>query len=822
MTLDPKDLDELKKLSTELGMNFTDIVDQLNKGTISLEQFKTYMTGLRAQAKIYNTELDYTVSSYAQILNQLGKQNQGLKLANSSISSLSDIARKVLNSQQGLADLSVKELNSLRNKVEIKISDLRLALEIAKATKANQEEINNINDALTRSTNIHGSLLQFIDRETIRIEKQNEILGLTGNTVKGLSALFDKLGLGGLGNVLGLDDALKNAQEKARELSFDMTEAGKIKLSSEVNQLTQRLQESEDKVREYNALWATGKINQDEFNKLLDEEDSRQKEINKQIDEKNKRLNQANNGISLFGAKLTILKGSIKDIGVSLISNLKDPLVLLGMMGLGFKNILDSALRLNKESVEFSRMTGQNVNYSDSLNMSLTTTTDYLKTINALSKEFGINAQAAFSPETLREATEMVELMGMTAQQAGTFASFAKMSGKDMKTTNENIVNQTGNFIKNNRLAINQRQIFEEVSKVSKATAVSLGGNAERIAAAALEAKKLGMTLDQVDKIASSLLDFESSIAAELEAELLTGQQLNLEQARYFALTNDINGLTKEIQNNQEVLNAFSSGNRIQQESIAKALGMSREELANSVYEAQLIKGLTEEQAAKAADVNLEDMKRLDIQKQINNSIDKMSEALAIPLSMFADLLSNSWALYGIMGMIGVILTTQLVKGMVDFGMSILKAIPGLSTMLGLETGIASAKMSALAAGTLGIGVAIALAAAIAGIAALKSSINSASTPRLAKGGIITEEINNATIGEAGPEAVIPLNSPKAKEYLGGNTSSPSMDLTPLLEAINRLEAAINSRPIMVETKIELDGQQIAYNQSTGTNSFKS
>ena len=35
--------------------------------------------------------------------------------------------------------------------------------------------------------------------------------------------------------------------------------------------------------------------------------------------------------------------------------------------------------------------------------------------------------------------------------------------------------------------------------------------------------------------------------------------------------------------------------------------------------------------------------------------------------------------------------------------------------------------------------------------------------PKLAKGGIITDEINNATIGEAGAEAVVPLNEFYAK-----------------------------------------------------------
>ena len=40
------------------------------------------------------------------------------------------------------------------------------------------------------------------------------------------------------------------------------------------------------------------------------------------------------------------------------------------------------------------------------------------------------------------------------------------------------------------------------------------------------------MELEQVAKAGDALLNFEQSINAELEAELLTGKQLNLERAR--------------------------------------------------------------------------------------------------------------------------------------------------------------------------------------------------------------------------------------------------------------------------------------------------
>ena len=55
------------------------------------------------------------------------------------------------------------------------------------------------------------------------------------------------------------------------------------------------------------------------------------------------------------------------------------------------------------------------------------------------------------------------------------------------------------------------------------------------------------MELEDVASAGKSLLNFEQSIEAELQAELLTGRQLNLERARLAALTGDYVTLTEEI-----------------------------------------------------------------------------------------------------------------------------------------------------------------------------------------------------------------------------------------------------------------------------------
>jgi hypothetical protein len=97
---------------------------------------------------------------------------------------------------------------------------------------------------------------------------------------------------------------------------------------------------------------------------------------------------------------------------------------------------------------------------------------------------------------------------------------------------------------------------------------------AEALAKAAFKAKEFGINLDQADKISEGLLDFESSITNQLSAELITGKELNMEKARLLALNGDIAGASAEILRQVGGTAEFSRMNRIQQEAIAKAVGL--------------------------------------------------------------------------------------------------------------------------------------------------------------------------------------------------------------------------------------------------------
>lgn len=203
---------------------------------------------------------------------------------------------------------------------------------------------------------------------------------------------------------------------------------------------------------------------------------------------------------------------------------------------------------------------------------------DLNKAFGELSSQTGLIAD--FGGETLVSQATLTKQLGMSAEQAGKLSLLSRIQGKNTESVLSNTVKTVGAISKQNGVALNAKNILNDVSNASAAIQVSLGKNPVAIAEAASQAKIFGANLATVDNIASGLLNFEESISKELEAELLIGKDINLEKARQMALNNDLAGLSKELADNEEIIQAFSTGNRIQQEAAAAAIGLSREQLA--------------------------------------------------------------------------------------------------------------------------------------------------------------------------------------------------------------------------------------------------
>lgn len=308
--------------------------------------------------------------------------------------------------------------------------------------------------------------------------------------------------------------------------------------------------------------------------------------------------------------------------------------------------IVGEYLKFNKAQVDGQRLTGQSMKAIEGFNTSIASTKDVLELSNSLTKELGMNANNIFKPKVLQGAAEMQKLLGLSAHEAGKLAILSQKTGKPVKEVAENIVNQVGAFNKANKQAISQGVIMRDIGEASKSITLSLGSNPTLIADAASEARRLGVSLNELDKIAGSLLNFESSIEAELEAQLLTGNRMNLSKARELALNNDLAGVGRELFKNAGDVAKFGNMNRIQQEAQAKALGLSRDQMAKIAYQQGIANKMTKEQAAAAAGVELADMERIAATENFQQAISKLAGAFAPLINVVADIMSTKLAPY--------------------------------------------------------------------------------------------------------------------------------------------------------------------------------
>ena len=203
-----------------------------------------------------------------------------------------------------------------------------------------------------------------------------------------------------------------------------------------------------------------------------------------------------------------------------------------------------------------------------------------------------LGTSATLSNETAANFSTLQTKLGLSVEQATEFTKLNIASGKDSREQTQNLIGQVQVLNAQNDSAIKYQDVLKDITGASKATLLSIQGQGKSLAQAAFEARKMGMSLNQMEGIAGSLLEFESSIAAELEAELLTGKELNLEKARQAALDGDMATLSAEIAKNVGSAEEFGKMNRLQQEAVAKALGMQREDLAKALVEQEALKNM--------------------------------------------------------------------------------------------------------------------------------------------------------------------------------------------------------------------------------------
>lgn len=420
-------------------------------------------------------------------------------------------------------------------------------------------------------------------------------------------------------------------------------------------------------------------------------------------------INEASMATSMMGQKAAQLGKPFNanaTFAKNLTSNLSKSITPLKIFEVTVGLIVKSFMALDKMTGDLAKNLGISYNQSRNLNKEFTsisqnsdnifiTTKNLNESYGQLADRFSVTA--GFSNETLKTQLELTKQAGYQADSAAELAKLSLLTGESTDDILTNALGTAAAFNGQNKLALNEKKIVEDIAKSSSSIQLSMGNSTTELVKAAINAKKFGMELSQVDALASSLLDFESSISNELEAEVLLGKNINLEKARQAALNNDLATVAEEIAKQAGSAAEFTAMNRIQQEALAKAVGLSRDDLAKSLQEREalaklgtdattsqeaynklLSQGLSQEQiAAQLGDEKLADqLQANNIQERFNQSIQKAQEifvniasvispfisGLATGIEYVAVMINKFQTLLKIIG--GIYATNKLINGL--------------------------------------------------------------------------------------------------------------------------------------------------------------
>ena len=540
-----------------------------------------------------------------------------------------------------------------------------------------------------------------------------------------------------------LNNAIKQNANSLKEITKLQDQIGKgvnveAKIQKELANIATR---KKTIARQQNILAANGvKINED-LSKQLSSQFNIQEDTLNTLTQSNIEKQKSKSLLTLLGEGGANLLDKLDKSGTAsklMKLNLKDTVTPMRLMELAIGFIVDAFISLDTTTekvaqnlgISFHEAAGMNSQFSqiaqDSNNIFVTTEGIANSQIE-LSKALGTNAM--FTSEMLQTQTELTHQLGLSAETGGEIAKLGLLTGKTSKEIAANVMGQSVAMNAANKTAITEKSILQEVAKLSSSIQLSMGNNPIALAEAVQTAKQFGMELSKVDGIANSLMNFEQSISNELEAELLLGKNLNLEKARTAALNNDLATVAEEIAKQAGSAAEFTAMNRIQQEALAKAVGMSKEDLAKSLQSKEILAKLggkdvdlqaaynrlkeegfsQEEIATKLGEKRLaQSLHSEGIQSQFTASVAKMKElfvqvaAALIPIvepiaaavGFMANLVSKSMTLLKVLG--SIVGVYKVLKFLGD-GVYRNQILSNIASKLGLVTDqqVVGAKLSA-------------------------------------------------------------------------------------------------------------------------------
>ena len=270
--------------------------------------------------------------------------------------------------------------------------------------------------------------------------------------------------------------------------------------------------------------------------------------------------------------------------------------------------IIKSGRDLNLNTQEARALNREFQNISFNSGNVFTTSRKLLESQVELSNQLGVVNR--LTTEQLETNIMLKDIAGLELETRQQIVEASTITGQTSENVVKSVLAQVKGLKDATGIQLQNKQVLKEAANLGGYLGLQFAKFPANLTKSLVTVKAMGMELKQLDSIADSFLDFESSISKEFEAQLLTGKDINLAKAREAFLNNDLATAASEITRQVGSANDFLKLNRIQAESLASAFGMSRDQMGEMLKRQELLSKL----GAKDTD-NAQKQLQLGLQK---------------------------------------------------------------------------------------------------------------------------------------------------------------------------------------------------------------
>ena len=247
---------------------------------------------------------------------------------------------------------------------------------------------------------------------------------------------------------------------------------------------------------------------------------------------------------------------------------------------------LDRFIELDKTAGDFRKKTGLMIPQMEDIRKAV-------RSINVDMAKLGVTLEKAYESvaalygsfqttalvtvDMIRFSSQLSANVGIMVDDVAKFASRFSEISKTSGTTVKNVIYATVALSK--MAGVVPREVMHDIATTSENTLKFLAKNPMQLMRAAVEARRLGSSLESISNSARGMLNYQDSMTSELEASALLNKNISFQLSRQLAWEGDIVASRQEALRQIEMAGDFTRMTVYQQEALAKAAGMTVDEI---------------------------------------------------------------------------------------------------------------------------------------------------------------------------------------------------------------------------------------------------